>query len=201
MEERYTRLVYGIWYTRIDSSLSPCRLSIFQWSTSSISKKKNVSGFNCCLPLRCHLHCGILHRLTAKRHQQLEFGNHNGLFDINGHNFATTAQSIRLEGTRLRAKLFTDSRREGSNLDLAAVPEAVDGKFAFESVSVVYFFFYYFMDKPINFLPLSCLKFEILSFNFNEGTCEVFSRGIVAGCYSRTNVEQTVHDRRQRRGR
>ena len=72
-----------------------------------------------------------------------KIGNRNGRFDFDGTNFSKTAQEIRLEGTRLRAELYTDRRGvERDSLDLAGVLEIVDGRFAFNAECVDYLLLY-----------------------------------------------------------
>ena len=62
-----------------------------------------------------------------------KFGNRDGYFNMDGSNFASTAQSIKLDGTRLWAELKTE---EGGirvdSLELAGILEVVNGKFAFK---------------------------------------------------------------------
>ena len=62
-----------------------------------------------------------------------KFGNRDGYFNMDGSNFASTAQSIKLDGTRLWAELKTAGGGiRVDSLELAGVLEVVNGRFAFK---------------------------------------------------------------------
>lgn len=65
---------------------------------------------------------------------QFKLGNNDGKFEINGTNFAATAEEVRVEGATLRAKLRNSrSQRPEAFVELAALLKVVDGCFFFRS--------------------------------------------------------------------
>ena len=69
------------------------------------------------------------------------FGNNDGDFQLGGSKFSGSAQNIRLEGSKLRAKLTKRDRKSGVEaiLDLATVLRVINGMFVFISKCVYYF--------------------------------------------------------------
>jgi len=68
-----------------------------------------------------------------------KLGNENGRVDINGRNFATSAQEIRVQGTILLAKLKNRNRDfVDASHDLAVLLMVMNGKFVFLSQCVYY---------------------------------------------------------------